>query len=408
MTSMARKRNPTLAAPRQGYDAVNAETYQQLYDSEDSSSSKFPSMQNPWIRISGRNAEQPTWGALCWAFLMEMAGCWLVGTAVALVKQRATSSDTLANGFYVAIAYGVSLLVASRWNHSYVLRRHLNGAVTLGYFLTNQIGLFGVLFYTVAQWCGIFIAGATVHLALSAETALASIDAIPVPFPVDTTAGFKVATTLLIVVFAEIFVGAFIVFVQLYNEFVNTDESTPEARDKNYKRASVLTAVTTAIVVLFLFQFQIYSFSTVVYGAGLTSGFNMPLVARDGSTIQLSARDTVNLAQMFPPASGCNASIDCDWYTDSVFVAGRAWALYLWAPYAAAIAGALLFLVVFWFAATKSDKRFAGNARTLRQANTAQQVDDAQVNAFAGSAYASASAPPKQAHQLLTPFANSL
>lgn len=51
----------------------------------------------------------------------------------------------------------------------FALRRHLSGAITVGYLVTQRIGVFGAAFYVLAQYCGGMIAGGTLRGALSAS-----------------------------------------------------------------------------------------------------------------------------------------------------------------------------------------------------------------------------------------------
>lgn len=330
------------------YDPVNEYNYNEMYESEGSTGTG--ALHHPWLRISGKHKDALSWNEVASAFLMEMFAVWFVGVICVLIKVNLTAGTIVLNGVIVALFTAFVHWLATRWNPNHVLRRHVNGGVTLAYLLTNQIGLFGALLYIAAQLAGKFIAGGTVMFILSSSP-IANIANIPVPFPVAVTSTFAIATSLLNVCVLEIFLGAIPIFVLLLTEFVNTDSASAV---ENHARATFHQAVALGCIIAATFQFQIYSFSDVVHGAGLFSGWNMP------GTV----RDTVNMAQMLPPLADGGISA-ADLYTDSVFVNGKAWLLYQLGVYGSALVAVLLFLIAFFFLASTAVSKPVPNAASF-------------------------------------------
>jgi glycerol uptake facilitator-like aquaporin len=330
--SAARLRKPLNAGRQGGFENVGAQSLEQAWGDQDEETGVLG---NGWIRMSGRH-ERQTWGALLLAMVLEIIGSWLVGTAVGLARWAATGPDALSNGFHVGLAYAIALFVGHKMYRTHVLRRHLNGAVTAAYFLKREIGILGVLWYLLSQYVGGLIAGGTINGFLSSSNLVLS-NTIPLP---RTT-----FTSLLTVVLAELFIGAGTVLILLITEFMNTpgsalvNDRTPaniESLTANHDRAVIAYSGSIFVVVLFLYQFQIYTFSNVAYFGGLAAGINAPT----------AARDIINTAQLFSST-----------YTDSVFgTTGAAWALYLFMPGVAGMLGAGLFYAFFLIGSTEHVK----------------------------------------------------
>ncbi len=343
LNSATRKRN-TGSKTATNPDLVGEHAVQALYDN------KSPASNTAWslFRPSGGNAPQPINGILS-SMASEIFGCWLIGMSVALAKWNAISDNLMLNGAIVAAAYAGSYYVAAQINPNHVFRRHLNPLFTLIYTATRQIGFIGTLMYIACQALGTFMAAGTVLALLSGSSGAAvdqtwtSIIQLPVPLPVTESTTTAAATTFLMVVLAEIFIGAVLGFVLFFVEFINT---SPAKARKNHIRAVRATALATGIAVLVLFQFQIYSFSPVVYGTGLFSGWSRANV--DG----LDTRAAVNVAQL---TDGM--------YTNSVFgTRGTVWAFYLLSWMASGAVATVFFLATFWLA---GDEARPGNAASL-------------------------------------------
>ncbi len=365
-------RNRKLIAPTRQpsnkYESVSELSYNEMYESE-GQTGDGKGLNQTWLRIAGKHADALTWPEVAAAFLMEMFAVWFVGVICVLVKVNVTANTVILNGLIVALFTAFVHWLSTRWNPNHVLRRHVNAGVTFAYFVTNQIGLFGLFLYIAAQWAGKFIAGATVMFILSPSTG-ASIANIPVPFPTTATTTFSIATSLMHVCVLEIFLGAIPIFVLLLTEFVNTDSADAK---ENHARATLYQAVALGCIIAATFQFQIYSFSDVVHGAGLFSGWT-----------RIDERSTVNMAQMFPPTHATG-----DLYTTSVFANGNAWILYQFAPYASAVVGVLLFFIAFFFLASKGKATPVPYAASLGKAGA-----DAGSQYHASSGGAGAMIPP--------------
>jgi len=398
-----RKRNTnsgvTLMAPPR---SVEAGTYQEMYDNQNAGTG----MRSSWWRITGRHDDSDVgWGDIIGAFVLEMFGSMLLGIAVALVKWRATSADFTTNALSVALAFfGVHLLMSRMYTH-HALRRHLNGAVTCSYFFTHDIGFAGVLLYTLAQWAGIFAGGPIVSLFLSAvDPWTVTAASVPVPLPLATSVGHTIATTLAITCAAEIVMGALPLLARYWFEFVNTDESSEEARNLNYDRATLWQSLAHAALIFFLFQFQFYSFSTTIYGVALFSGWNMPYLVNENSGF----RDTVNMARLGRAAGGCDPAATWCGYPNSVFESPTAWPLYTFGPVAAGLLGVVFVYIAWWLVAKTADGRYLGNAKKPFFKKAESQIDVDLVASeqqqqplvnMVGSAH------PSHTTQLLTPFA---
>jgi glycerol uptake facilitator-like aquaporin len=313
MSAARLRKSATVKAGRQGgFENVEAVSRFELVP--DTVTDK--TMAERWIGFSGKH-ERPTWSQIFYALFMEFLGSWLIGVTVALAKWAAVGGSLLVNGALVGAAYGLAYYVGTRWVKDHVLRRHLNGAISMGYFLTNDIGLLGLLFYTIAQYAGGLLGGGMIAGLLKGALDLPPRSVVPLP----TDPSSSLTTVLCL----EFFGAAIIVFSLLLNEFMNTDETM---RVKNFNRASKITAYTTFILVLISYQFGVFTFSNVAYFTGLFGGINAAT----------PARDLINVAQLSNPAL----------YPGSVFIGhGGAWALYLLGPYVGGIVGAALFWAIF-------------------------------------------------------------
>jgi glycerol uptake facilitator-like aquaporin len=342
-----RKRNP-LNAPREGgFESLGADSRVELTRNADDGTSDWMK----WIRISGKH-ETVTWDVLLFSMFMEAAGSCLLGMAVALSKWASAGTSFLENGAFIGLAYGATYYVLTRWVNDYVLRRHLSGAISMGYFLTNDIGLLGLFAYATAQYCGGILGGAGIIGLLSGR-----IDALPrsvVPIPLTTS------SSLSIVICLELFCAAIVVFSLLINEFLNTKTAgmpgDPHySLKKNYKNATGIAAATIGFLVLIFYQFQVFTFNNVAYFAGLFGGIGAP-----------PTRDINNVFWLN------NVGI----FTDSVFAGNNcAGALYLFMPYAGGVLGAALFYLIFFLRADKEGH----SARYLKE--KAEMLERADADA---------------------------
>ncbi|MBX9637257.1 MAG: aquaporin [Nitrosomonas sp.] len=280
-----------------------------------------------WLSITGKHAS-PTVQALLYAFMMEIFGSALFGTLVGLAKWGAYSGivgqSPLVTGFPLALVYGLAFWICTRktFSDDYTLRRHLTGPLTLGYFLVGEIGLFGVVFYKIAQTLGALIGGGILSTLIGGTYVAGKL---PVPLPVTTNGASSLTTAVCL----EIFVPGVLVLCVLLAEFLNTNVSKKE---KNYSNATIYYSGLAFLLILVLSQYGSTTFSDTAYLTGLFSGFNK-----------------VNADALSIPSMG---QLNVGVYTDSVFgTGGSAWALYVFGPWAGGLAAGLFFWALFMFAA---------------------------------------------------------
>jgi glycerol uptake facilitator-like aquaporin len=267
------------------------------------------------LSINGRHAT-PTIGAVLFSLGAEVACTALLTSIVVLVRW---SNPASTSAFSVAIVYAIALLACMHktWTSDHSLRRHLNGAISLAYFFTNDIGLFGLFLYKCAQTLGALVAGGILSALLKDSYTPGQL---PVPFPRTTDSSYITAICL------EIFISATIVCVYLIAEYLNTKLVTKQGKNKepkNYHKATMVMAGLFFLAVMIFYQFNAFTWNDNVYLAGLLSGFGK-------TTPELTI---ANVAQLNPSS-----------HVLSVFTDGRAWVLYYFAPWA----GGALAAGVFW------------------------------------------------------------
>jgi glycerol uptake facilitator-like aquaporin len=363
-------------------DQVGEHAVQALYDD------KVTSRLNSWIRPSGVHEPQQIVATIA-AFLPEVLGCALLGLCVGVVKWSAVSDNIMLNAAMVAIAYSVSYYAGTLFNPNHVYRRHLNPIFTMCYFVTHQIGLLAVPMYFLAQFIGTCIAAGFISMLLTSTGPSTSIIELPVPLPVTTIGSATArATSFMVVWLSELLGGALLGFILLAVEFINTN---PAKGKKNHLRATAAAAIVTGFLVFGLFQFQIYTFSPVVYGSGLFSGWGRSVIA-DGTTPD--TRAAANMAQL-------KAVL----YTGSVFgTDGNAWAYYIALPMASAALASLLLLATFWLQGDEARGHNGAGITDMKLGAALDQDYEPQLQAGKSAIYTGAAAIQKQVNQLRSPY----
>lgn len=232
----------------------------------------------PWVTqlflAPFHKPDAPDWGNRVLAFILELVACIGLGLFVNLAKHGATG-DPLISGAVVGLIYGAYWYMAWDWTRDYMLRRHMNWAISLGYFTVGRCGALTWVIYAGVQFAGAAIAGAI--LAATPYGTVPNITAAAIVPTVAEAWGWE-------------FLGAFlIVFSVLYNEmYENTNDEggdehvdevnkstdndtkdTDEDEGENHARTGVLTGIMIFILVTVFFRNQVYSFGNVVYFAGL-------------------------------------------------------------------------------------------------------------------------------------------
>lgn len=291
--------------------------------------------------IAGKHGRQ-TVRAVVFNWFMEMLGSMFIGMSVALGAWFAYTSNKVINMIIIAVLSLASWLVSTRLPADYTLRRHCSGAITTSYLFSGDIGIPGWFYYLLAQTIGALFGGLTVMGLLKYMTAQTGIVVqSTVPIPITTNTSFTTVFCL------EVFGSAIIALVQLTVEYLNTegDSHTKGASDetikklqKNYRKATSVTALTIVWLVLIGYHFDVFTYNNVGYMGGLFAGIN----PHQGPGIPDTVRDISNLANLN------NALL----YPNSVFI-GRtaAWALYFFGPILGGIIAGILFRFLFWLGA---------------------------------------------------------
>lgn len=218
--------------------------------------------------------DAPDWGNAALSFLLEIVACIGLGLFVNLAKHAATG-DPLVSGAVVGLIYGAYWYMAWSWTTDYMLRRHMNWAISLGYLTVGRCGIITWILYAGMQFAGAAIAGAI--LAATPYGTVPNITLAAVVPTVGEAWGWE-------------FLGSFlIVFSLLYNEMRentndeggdehipepnklsdNDTKDTDEDEQDNHERAGAITATITFILVTVFLRNQVYSFGNVIYFAGL-------------------------------------------------------------------------------------------------------------------------------------------
>jgi len=324
------------------------------------------------LSFGGRNSKTTlTWAHIAFALTMETVGAALLTTVIGGAKWGATSTQSFLNALYVAIAYAVAYFLGTRWVNHYPLRRHLLAPITVGYMCVGEIGPLGALCYVFAQYLGCFFAGGAIlrtmvsGLSDSVPVIGASVNITRslVPMPTNDV------TSLGTVACLEIFGAAFIVFVLLINEFLNTPNDT-ESRVKNFDRSSKIVAVTIFVIVLFAYPYGAYCFSNTAYFGPLFAGVNAPT----------AVRSIDNLAAMS----------NTTFYPNTVSNGGPLWPIYIFGTAAGGIAGAGLFWLIFIL--TVNDVNLDPKYKTATKANRGYRQDPSLLQEEVSSASVAAQA----------------
>jgi glycerol uptake facilitator-like aquaporin len=285
------------------------------------------------LHVTGKHAS-PTYRQYAFNFLMETVGAFLLTMAVTLASFVAGPTQNFANGLALAVVYAGTYYLLCRLPSDYVLRRHLNPAVTAGYLWTRDIGLPGVVYYGAANLVGSIFAGLVNGAILSAQDVNCPVSpcaaggvtrsVVPLATLDNTAYGFGVSQ--ITVICLEIFLPMFIVLVLLLRENLNTKMA--EHLEKNYRHGVKYAAIATAIFVTIGYPFQIYMFNGWIYIAGLFSGVLPTAYGRSMTT----------LASL--PATGFLAN--------SVWgpTGAAAWALYFFGSIAGGLAAGLVARIV--------------------------------------------------------------
>jgi glycerol uptake facilitator-like aquaporin len=298
----------------------------------------------PWVQqlllSPFHRSDAPDWGNRLLAFIMELVACIGLGLFVNLAKHAAVGGDALLNGAIIGLVYGGYFYMAWDWTRDYMLRRHMNWAVSLGYLSVGRCGVITFIVYAGVQFAGAAIAGAI-------------LAATPYGTVPDITAASVIPTAL--EAWGWEFFGSFlIVFTVLYNEMLENSttgreqqgeganksdrrasEDLYEDEDENHSRVGTLVGIVIFLLVTVFFRNQVYSFGNVVYFAGLVGTGNAPANS--------------DLVDGFNPS----------------------WAHYLGTPLAGAAAAILVYYLMYWAHRVIPDRHSYAPRRRYKSSNAA-------------------------------------
>src|SRR6185295_10345571 len=191
-------------------------------------------------RTRGGNHPTPTWSEILFAFFMEYVAAMIITMGVGIGSWYQGSSLPI-NALTIAIFYGGAYFLATRLPSSDNLPRHGHGGLTFGYLFTRDIGLWGWLLYTAAQYLGCMTAGgAFLGPLYSGLQGGAVLGATPttvvhslIPVPITTGSASSLTTVILL----EILGAATFVFIVIVKHHLNTQapEGEHNAKCENAK-----------------------------------------------------------------------------------------------------------------------------------------------------------------------------
>lgn len=322
MSGGAGRRGKSAAPLNYGY--VGAQNGDEVLDKEAANKEfKFN-----FFSFAGTRSASLTYRDIIFAFVMEMIASMLITMGVGLGAWFQGTNGIL-NALMIAAFYGVSYYVATRLPAGDALPRHGHGGLTAASFFTRDIGVWGFLLYTSAQYIGCMTAGGLfLSYLLQGVTASATQSLIPIP----VTSG-PYPTSLTTVIMLELVFSATFVTVVLLKHYLNTETTGEKNANgqnaKNARKAGKLGALTIFWLVLVGYSFGVFTFNNVAYLGPLFGGVqgvpDLDLKRQIGHQVNLYSAD----------------------YTDSVFgTTGAAAALYLLMPYAGGLLGVGLFWLV--------------------------------------------------------------
>lgn len=291
----------------------------------------------------------PSWAQAVTFFVMESLLVGARGAIVALVAWLAYPSGSNATTFEWAVAIAAAsagtLYVATRTRQDSHFKRYINPIYAVAALFTRGTGLVGLLVYIVAHVLGSLFGGAVLVRSLVGASLGITPPVYPrAYFPIPTTAGTTLVTTVLL----ELFVPAFLVLVQLVHQHIGT----PSTQDmKNYRASMKHTAIWVFGVTLIGVFYQSWLYDPSLYLTAAFAGIN-PAVAQPGSPpaspispLQPQYLDITYMTNLY---STIGTGTNINMYTNSVFgTAGSAAALYTLGSLAGALIGSVVFYA-FW------------------------------------------------------------
>jgi hypothetical protein len=279
----------------------------------------------------GKNTGVISWPGFLYGSFREVFFCTILGLVVALVRWQSTCANVILESFIIGCATGLVYIVGTRFPYDHAFRPHLFSCITAAYMCTNDIGFLGWLWYSILQLAGATVGGGLAQAFLEGNTNTTVCQStIPMTMSLGGTTGVPVLGTVFGV---ELFGAAVIPAVLLLAEFLETrrregvtgKEPDYSDRSKAFARASLITGVVMIAIITFSYQFQIYTFNSVTYFAGLFASNQMA-----------SPHNMNTLAQLATTT-----------FTGSVWTNGSAWAFFYFWPTVGGLTGGLFFWLFF-------------------------------------------------------------
>lgn len=334
-TLKQRKTAVTAAAPMTtDYVPMEAMSYGDLKRPHGGNSKEARQWGPFWfLSLEGKHTPQ-SWPKRLYNFIMEVVGVFVLGMVASLGSFVAGPTVNVANSLALAAAIAGAYMVMSRLYSDYALRRHLNPAFTIGYLFTGDVGVFGLLYYWIAQVLGALFSGLVTGTILSEQDGgcvnAAACPAglvravVPLPTTLNGAHGLGISQTTLICL--EIFIPMIITLVLLLKEHLNTRGSVKD----NYKHATKCAALALFVFITVGHPFQVYSFNGATYLAGIFSGMTTSFHGRSIHELATLSSTTLLANSVFGPSGG------------------PAWALYFFGNLAGGFAAGLVGLVIMY------------------------------------------------------------
>ncbi len=339
----ANKHDPNAVHIKAPLTPVGANNLDDVWDGKKNAATERK-MGYHFLSFAGTRTTYTTWAEIMLLFLMETVAAVIISASVGLGAWF-QGSNTAINALTIAVFYAFGYYLATRLPCPDALPIHGNGAITVALMITRDVGLWGFLLYTTAQYIGMLLGGGLflglLFSGVPGGTGITLNDpclgvAMPntvvhalVPIPVTTG---PLPSSLGTVIVLELLFGLGFVLIILVKTYLHTATDTNKEYAESYKEATKLGAVSIFIMVMVGYQFSVWTFSNVAWGGPAFGGLGWV----QSCDLTRQTNNIVNLSNGV--------------YTNSVFASGLAAMLYLLMPYADGIVGGFIAIGLMWLA----------------------------------------------------------
>jgi hypothetical protein len=302
-----------------------------------------------FMSFSGVRSSYTTWSEILLLFLMETAAAMIITAAVG-IGSWFQGTNAAVNALMIAFFYAIGYYLATRLPCPDAMPIHGNGVLTVASMITRDVGLWGFLLYTTAQYVGMLLGGGlflsllfsgvpggtgiTLNDACLGVTMPNTVVHSLVPIPITTGA---LPSSLATVIVLELLFGIGFGLVVMVKTYLNTATNDNASYAKNFKKGTKLGAVAIFIFVLVGYQFSVWTFSNVAWGGPAFGGLGWV----QSCDLTRQTNQIVNLSNGI--------------FTDSVFASGLAAMLYLLMPWADGIVTGFIAVGLMWLAFRKRE-----------------------------------------------------